>query len=421
MDAGTLRAGLFFCGALGLAGTVRAQQILAPTVSYPVTPPAVMMEDSERTGYVGNSQDALQLPDFLDLMRWGPVTLHPHVDYTLSYGSGIESAPGTQNSSLVQEVTPGVLLNIGTHWTIDYSPTYTIYSSTNLMDNWSQGVQLNGGASIDDWTFRLHQGYTYSTSPLVETAAQTTTESYNTEFSLSYSFNTAMSTDLNLTQSILDAPAETGSRSWNILDYLNYAIYRRFVVAVGVGAGYDQVSAGTDMTHEQLQGRISWKATEKLSLVLHAGTEDRQYIHAGVPPAITPVYGASIDWAPRRTTSMSLTLDRSVSPSLFLNQSTDTTALGVGFNQQFFKHLNFSASGAYSQTKYIATSMNISGFSLSLPGRTDNYYSFSLRLAWQFLKRASVSMYYQYGTDSSSLNGFNYNSSQEGLQIGYHL
>src|SRR5580693_7582406 len=57
-----------------------------------------------------------------EMFQYGPVQLRPHVDYRFLYGNGILSTPSNQQATVIQEISPGILINLGTHWTLNYTP-----------------------------------------------------------------------------------------------------------------------------------------------------------------------------------------------------------------------------------------------------------------------------------------------------------
>ncbi|HWF18656.1 MAG TPA: outer membrane beta-barrel protein [Verrucomicrobiae bacterium] len=393
----------------GAAAVAKGQSVVMPPPSYSVTPPAVQ---SELGGQIGEGTNPA-LPDFANLLQWGPVTIHPHASYQLLYADGLQSAPGQQQSSVVQTLSPGVFLNIGTHWTLDYSPTITFYSSSQLHDTVNQTMSLSWGTFYEDWSWGFSQGLNIADNPLVQTATQTSTESYNTSLTASHRFNSVMSLDMSLSQSINSADQFSSSKSWNTMEYLNYQLFPRMDAALGVGFGYDAVSLGPDMSHETVQARLSWSVANKTGLVVHGGVEDLQYLGGGVPETITPVFGVSLQYQAFSHTSISLNADRSISPALFASQAAQTTTLGVSLGQRFLQHFNFSVSGSYGLTDYLSSSAGVAA------GRSDSYYSISSQLSWAFLKRATVSLTDQYSVNNSNANGFGFSSTQVGIMVGY--
>ena len=55
------------------------------------------------------------------------------------------------------------------------------------------------------------------------------------------------------------------------------------------------------------------------------------------------MFGASVQYQPVETTTLSLTADRSLTPSLFQGQVTESTSVSISVNQRLLKRLNLTA------------------------------------------------------------------------------
>ena len=400
----------------GCAGAAQAQQVLTPPPAYNTTPPAVQEIQSEQIGTLPGMLSPL--PTLTQLLQWGPVSVRPHVDYQFSYGTGIQSAPGQRQNSVIQTVSPGVLFGLGTHWTLDYTPILTFYSSSNLQDNLGHALVLTGGTAYEDWVFGFTQSVSLTSEPSAETGAQTDSQIFGTGLTGSYRFSGNVSVDMSVNQSFSDQ-AFTGqsqsTREWSTMEYLNYQLAPQLDVGIGAGFTYDNENTGPDMSSEQLQARVNWRATDKLSFSVHGGAEDRQFLSGGQASLISPVFGVSINYMPLQQTLLTLSADRTVAPSAFQSQIMTSTALNVALTQRFFKKFSLSVNGGYSKIDYSASATGL------FVSRSDDYYTLTTRLGWQFWKRASASIFYTYSAESSSQNQFTFYSSQGGFELGYRF
>ena len=430
-----LRTNLGACGwallslVTGVA-PVTAQDVLAPPPAYSVAPEAVQQNqaDSPMQVFAPAETGAPTQP-----FQCGPVVIRPHALYRYLYGTGVSSSPGQQQSTIVQQVSPGVMFDLGTHWTLDYTPTLTFYSSSDLQNTLDHSVQLGWGTAYGNWFLHASQGVSITSDPQVETAAQTDEQSYSTAVSAAYQFNDKISVDLGLNQSFnyyssgnsstnnssTNSLSLASSRSWSTMDWLNYAIYPWLNAGIGAGFGYNQQDNSPDTIYEQYQGRIQWRATQKISLQVNGGLQDQQYLSGGAGDLVTPVMGAGIQYQPFEQTQLSLGASRSLSPSAFQSQSSESTSISVDLSQRLLGKLHLDLGGGYGFTKYTPTSASLS------TSRRDDYYSFSARLTSPFPKRGTVSVFYQYSENTSSQSGFlssgsfAYTSSQIGVELGY--
>jgi len=210
------------------------------------------------------------------------------------------------------------------------------------------------------------------------------------------------------------------SRSWSTMDWFNVQIRPRLSVGLGLGFGYNQQDGSPDSINQQYQGRVSWRATDKISFQLGGGLQDQEYLSGGASDLVTPILNAGIQYQPFDHTQLSLNVSRTVSPSTFQNQATEATSITGGLNQRLLGRLTLVLSGGYSTTDYIAT---FSGLST---GRSDDTYNFGARLSFPFLQRGTVSLIYQYSKNISSQSGFaassnafGFNSRQVGFEVGW--
>ena len=219
------------------------------------------------------------------------------------------------------------------------------------------------------------------------------------------------------------------------MDWLNYQFWPRLNAGLGVGLGYTTQDGSPDSINEQYQARVNWRATDKISFQLSGGLQDQQYLSGGAGDLVTPIFGATIQYQPFEQTRFSVSASRTVSPASFQNQTTESTGISADLNQRLLGKLYLDLSGGYATTKFLslATLANQIGYGT---GRTDDSYSFSARLSCPLLKRATVSVFYQYSDNSSSQTGylqyyqtniplsqsaFAYTSTQVGFEIGYRF
>ena len=398
---------------LALSRTAPAQPVIMPVPSYPVTPPAVQEDQANNEmmvfipagGGPGGAQEAQPF-------QYGIFTLRPHPYYRFLYGSGILVNTNQAENTFLNQISPGILLDIGRHWTLDYTPTLNFYSSGQFKDTLDHSVALTGGTSYGDWIFGLSQHFTSTSDPLVQTATQTSQETFTTALNASYQFNDKMSADLGLGQNVISADQFNSSSEWSTLDWLNYQFWPRLDAGLGLGFGYVNMQTSPDMTYEQLQGRVNWRATDKISFQVHVGGEDRQFLSGGSGDLLNFVFEAVVQYQPFDVTKISINANRSVAPSYFTGVTENTDFTGE-LNQRLLGKLSLDVQGGYHVVKYVGSA------STSSVGREDDLYSVSVQLSYPFARRGSVSAFYQASSNSSTQPGFSYSSSQVGFQISY--
>jgi hypothetical protein len=357
-------------------------------------------------------------PSYLNpnsFLIWGPITARPHLDTRFTYGNNLRSRTGSNENTVLEEISPGSLFELGTKWKLDYTPTLSFYSSKDFKDTLGHNVLFAGGTTYENWLFSLSQTYSTSSQPLIETGAQTDQENFATSLGASYYFNSKLMLQLGLDQTFRSAQAFTTSRSWSTMDWLNYQVSSRVSIGAGLGGGYENVSPGSDMTFEQFQAKVNMKVGRKLDLAINGGGEVRQILDVDGDPLVNPIYGASIQYRPFEYTTLSLSGNRLVSSSLLPGQVSETTTISLALNQRLLGLLYLTLSGGFSNNRYI-----LANNTLNLDREDDNT-NFAATLSYSFITRGTVSIFYNFNDNSSTIPGFAYSSSQVGLQLGYRF
>jgi len=413
---------------------LKAQDVLMSRPQVPVTPPAMQQYETNNEMIVFAPAGAALLSGGSPF-KWGPVTVRPHVYYQFTYGEGIPAGATNTGTSTnlvlvdttIHEFSPGVLFVLGRHWTLDYTPTWRFFSSSRFENTLDHGARLAGGTTYEDWVLGLVQTYSSSSTPLVETGSQTDQETYVTTLTASYEINSKMSLDLAVEQNFSFAETtgggtndltlftSSGYREWSTIDWLNYQFWPRLAAGVGVGLGFvDQLDEGSDMTYEQLQARINWRATDKISFQLHGGVEVRQFLDTGTNNAgnlVNPIVGGTIQYQPFEVTKLSFGISRAIEPSYLQSQAKESTEIAVDFSQRLLGRLYLGLGGRYQNVAYTAADGDSS--------RTDDFFTFNSSLSCQILKRGSISIFYLYSNNSSSEAGAGFTSRQVGVEVGY--
>jgi hypothetical protein len=222
-----------------------------------------------------------------------------------------------------------------------------------------------------------------------------------------------MSLDLAVNQSFFSADQFQSYREWSTMDWLNYHFWDRLSMALGVGLGYDDVDMGADMLFEQYQGRVDWRATDKISFQLHGGLEDRQFYGGSSGDLLNVVFGGGIQYQPFEHTRISLDVERVPAVSTLQSQVTESLGFNGDVNQRLLGRLFLDFGGSYQNIKYINSGNS------ALSDRTDDYYNINVRLSTSFLKRGTVAVFYQISGNSSSQPGYGFTSHQVGFEIGF--
>jgi hypothetical protein len=263
--------------------------------------------------------------------------------------------------------------------------------------------------------------------PTIETGGQTGSESYSTALNAGYRFNSKLSLDMGISQGLRflgnESSISTNSmgslasdtRDWSTMEWLNYQFTSQWGAGIGVGGGYTAVKNSTDMSYEQVMGRLTWKPGAKLTMTLSGGGDCRRFEGSDEPILINPVFSVAAAYQLFEQTSLSLTGARTVNQSYFLNQVTEITTITAGLSQRLFGKVTLGVSGTYHLTTYQAS---LGRYSF---GREDSGTSVSVRLSCSFLKRAAASVFASQNQNTSNTGGYGFTSSQAGFDVGYRF
>jgi len=341
--------------------------------------------------------------------------------YSVSYGNGIQSQPGNQSKTVINTISPGIAADIGTHWHLDYTPTLRFYSSHDLKDEVNHSISLNWGTTHADWALGASQGYASSSSPLVETASQTDTETYSTVLSAAYQLNSKVSLSFVANQNFqfVDNVATnqplSDSKTWSTTEGFNYQIFPRLSAGATVGFIYNAITVGSDMTSEQVQVQANWLLGSKLSFSFHGGFEDRQFLDSSAPDALNPIFGLLLAYNLFEFTTIAFSADRTVTASYFQNEIMEAFGFSGSIHQRLLKRLYLEINGGFTTTSFQATTTGLS------VNREDDISTVTVRLSCPFLQHGNASVFYNWSDNSSNQDGFGYTSSQVGLELGYRF
>jgi hypothetical protein len=178
----------------------------------------------------------------------------------------------------------------------------------------------------------------------------------------------------------------------------------------------------------QAQARANWRITDILSVQVSGGVIETFFLgDEGNGNLFSPIYSGSLQLQPFSQTQISLYASRYVSPSVLVGEYTEGTSFGASIGQRLLGQFYLSVQGGYSNQKYVASAItvpvlintNTIAFETLNQGRTDNYYTFSVRLGHSFLQRGNISVVYNYSSDRSTFGCYSFASNQFGGEVSY--
>jgi hypothetical protein len=419
----------------GYPSQVAATNQLTPPSPQPVLgdttsrgsgqPGSPLMGTSALAGSSANlSRDEITGPP---LASWGPISIYPNMLYKLVYGNGVPAAPGSNTTTVINTIAPGIMLGVGDHWTLTYTPSLIYYSSSLFKNVLDESVLLHGTTTNGDWILGLAQSYVDTTQPLLETGGQTEQVFYATVLTGTWQMSTKLSLELAANQDFRFSTIYPGLHQWTTADWLNYQVEPQLGLALGPTIGYDELSVGSDMPFEQLKGRITFRPGTKLALSVDGGMEDRQFIHPSSPALLTPVFDASVFYQLFDSTSITLIGSRTVVPPLYSNEvsviTTANASIRHDLNKLFFVEV---FSGYISRPLTQIQPGPLPDFFAGTPPtsaqvevRNDTTEFVKVSATAKYRAHLTASVFYFYSDTHSSQEKFSLTSSQVGLELNY--
>lgn len=374
--------------------------------------------------------------DLPPIFRWGTVMAHPSVGYGATYGTGLLVGPGRSQSTLVQTLSPGLNLELGQNLKLDYDPRLVLYTAKGYHDTVNQAVTLLGATQRGDWSVNLNNHFGSTDNPLIETAQQTQQTINTTRLSASRSLTSEMSLNLDLTQMLRWTGNFNRTFSWSTTDSLNYRLRDNLSLGLIGALEYDQVSRSIDMTNERLQGSVQGSVGEKLSYSVTGGLEFREFLGITAGIKISPIFSGNVNYQFTEKTSIGASLSRFVNPSVFNDEFIQTTKLEGTLHQRLFEKLTLQVSGGYRQTKHSRTISSNSAVQADDPLvalgwipptglkgytflQTDDYAFARFELSARILQRGTLTVFWLWSDNGSTLRALNFLSRQTGVRLSY--
>ncbi len=389
--------------------------------------------NAEGTPGAAGTAGAAAVAPVESLMQWGALHLHAGVSYQFLYDSEVHTAPGESTATTTHTITVPITAQIGPHVTLNYTPSYRIFSEKDFHNTLDHYASLSAGAGYGDWQLGLFQTFSRTDEPLVETSTQTGVDAYDTGASATYHLTDKISlqtsgsmdfiilsgnnnpTNIVFTGGGTNTPAVlANSQSYSGSEWFNYQINEKLGTGVGFTLSYQDQQGGFRSVSQQYEGRVTWHPGEKLMVSMTGGIEDQQFLNTDAPDNVTPIFSAVASYQVFEHTSLSLQASRTVDASLFEQQITETSEVGIGIQQRLLGKLNFTAGFSYSSIDFKTTTGPL------IVARTDDIQTYNVGLSLPFLNHGNAGVFYSFTDDSSSSPGFSYTSSEVGATLSWN-
>jgi hypothetical protein len=307
---------------------------------------------------------------------------------------------------------------------LDYMPSAILFVDHSDEDAFNQYLHLEGGYSSGRWTLTLSEDIALLQSANLNSFYDTTGLWANTDASGPTRVNifyTRLRATYQLTgKMFLQGEFDSPSYAYpgNISDYtvsgglyLYYELRPKLSVGIGGTFGYTWVdNPSTDQTYEQINLRLNYEVTYKLSLYASVGVEFRQF-DGNRDTYDSPVFGIGVAYHPFSGTNISLAAGRVIYPSGYVsNQDFGATYVAARFQQRLFHRVYLGLGVGYEYSNYLATDRDVNAT------RDDDYWFIEPSVDVAITRWLSAGVYYLHREDSSNEDFFSWEDNQVGVR-----
>ena len=328
-------------------------------------------------------------------------------------------------------IEPSITIGVGdiegrsrSYLRLDYMPSAILFVDNSDQDAFNQYIHLEGGYSSGRLTLNLSEDIAILESANLNSFYDTTGLWANTDASGPTRVNifyTRLRADYQLTgkmflQGEFDSPTYVYPN--HISDYtiagglyLYYNWLPKLSVGIGGTFGYTWVDdPSTNQTFEQINLRLNYEVTAKLSLYASGGVEFRQF-DGNRDTYDSPVFEVGAAYRPFSGTNISLVAGRRIYPSGYVaNQDFGATYVAARFQQRLFHRFYLGLGAGYEHSNYFSTDRDVNAT------RDDDYWFIEPSLDVLITRWLSAGVYYLHREDSSNQDFFSWEDNQVGVR-----
>jgi hypothetical protein len=357
-----------------------------------------------------------------NVLALGLFDVHLNALGSLVYNDNIYIQNTHKTSDLIWTLSPDLILGAGDYlqkeenWlTIDYSPSFILFTNHDGNDAIDQDARLNFEWRPASWVFGVKQAYQKLSGAVVEVGNRVSRSIYDTDLYIRYDLSSKTSFELDGDQSINDYDSPLFSyKVWTVAGWMDYWITPKIKLGSGATGGFVDISQNPDQTYEQLLLRAEYDATENLSIHGSVGGELREF-QSGRSDRFNGIFSLGSIYNVGENTILSADAYRRTESSLIAtDQNYMVTGASVGVSQVIDDKYTLRLTGGFDHSDYYATAPDVN--------TNDSYDYFFIRtgIDCQFASQFVAGFFYQYQqSESSRINAFSNNLT--GITLAYHF
>ena len=363
-------------------------------------------------------------------IRLGPFDLKTAATTSIIADDNIlagQGSNGVRESDTSINITPSLFLQYGAHEgekgfaSLVYSPTLTRYFQHSDQNSDNQNVAFSVSYPFQRLSLDCSETYAEVTGVNQDSNSRTTQTSTVTTFGGNYEIDDKLTFSNHAQYLITKYSNGAGNGDVIISDNsaLSYHPTEKITLGPSLNVGSERPDGSPKDTFEQALLGVNYQPTEKITVFGQGGVEFRQYDMGG-GDTTNPIFSAGAGYTPFESTQFSISAYESVAPSS-ANGQESVTSTGFSFSatqrivQRFFLAFNFSYS--HSDYKDNGTGTTPTGNIFIGSGGSQDNYVYRPSLTFAPTEWTSVSLYYQYHDNETSVQGLGYYDNQFGLSL----
>jgi hypothetical protein len=343
------------------------------------------------------------------------------VDLNALYDNNIFISSTNKVSDYEFTITPGVTMGFGdvfrrarNYIRLDYAPSFQFFARNPGENNIGQNFLLDGQYNSGKATWRLAQSIQVLNGADTDAGTRVTRQIYATTIGLSYLVSDKTFIDVSANYAFQHYDNELNDGTISGSAYFNYIYSPKLTIGLGMVGGYTTVSGNVDpdQTFEQVNFKMTYQATGKISFVGTVGVQFMQFSGAR-SSYVTPVFSLSGVYQPFDGTTFTLTAARRTNVSSVLEgQNYTSTGVNVAMRQRFIQRLYLTLSGGFENSAYFAIVPQANAT------RNTNYLTASIGLDYMLREGWTIGAFYlnrqSFGNAASA--PYDYTDSQVGVR-----
>jgi len=294
--------------------------------------------------------------------------------------------------------------------TIQYAPSVILFADHTEQNGFEQEGTLAGQWRLSKLALGAQFGVQSLSGGDVDVGDRADRTLYQIALTSKYDCSEKTSLEASFYQNTADYRAHLGSVDWMNQNWIDYQVFPKTRIGVGLTLGLLEPEGSDAQTYEQALVRLTLPASGKLSLTANGGVEFRQ-LGSSAGNQTEPVFRAGASYRPFDGTEISLEASRRIySSAAQAGQNYTATGVTASVRQRLFQRFFVTFAGGYEDAKYEGVDAQAS------TSRHDQYVFARPGISFAFTKRTTCELYFQYRHNASTAPLFSFDNNVAGLQ-----